>query len=264
MLRHSGRLLSGVSAPPSLEYGAFSRRCMNRTQQEHPCAVFSTPAAAAARMHRLDRMHSVDVLLVEKAGFVYLDNVKAGSSTIRRTVGDNRLWCQGGVVNGVGCTERFGGGGLTAPRTCCATGDRGCSRLTTACLRSADARRLLVFSFVRDPLAKFESGLRQVLPLRDNAHAGWLRDPLPSPGPAAVCALLSHLWPLFPDPAHRPTRPPRCSQATQHGRSWARTPSCGGSYCQRGGSTSTCNPPGGGCVGRMPTGTSCPWTGSVG
>lgn len=141
-------------------------------------------------MHRLDRMHSVDVLLVEKAGFVYLDNVKAGSSTIRRTVGDNRLWCQGGVVNGVGCTERFGGGGLTAPRTCCATGDRGCSRLTTACLRSADARRLLVFSFVRDPLAKFESGLRQVLPLRARWMAerpftlSWacrrLRPPLPS------------------------------------------------------------------------------------
>ena len=45
--------------------------------------------------------------------------------------------------------------------TCCSTGDRACSRLSTRCLRRADAQRLLLFSFVRDPVAKFESGLRQ-------------------------------------------------------------------------------------------------------
>ena len=48
---------------------------------------------------------------------------------------------------------------LTAPRTCCSTGDRACSRLSTRCLRQADAQRLLLFSFVRDH--EVESGLRQ-------------------------------------------------------------------------------------------------------
>ena len=139
--------------PPSLVVKASS--------VPHPCARLSTPAASAARLQLLESPpHAVDVADGMEHGWIYVDNVKSGSTTVLQRTMATGTWCHGAVVDGVGCTQHFNAT-LTAPRTCCSTGDRACSRLSTRCLRRADAQRLLLFSFVRDPVAKFESGLRQ-------------------------------------------------------------------------------------------------------
>lgn len=99
--------------------------------------------------------HTVDAVISHKHRLVYVDNVKAGSTTLRDALQKvlNASWNHG---------------------DCCASGlseneqtERGCqvnhgfgSRTTTRCLNATHAG-YFHFSFVRHPVSKFESGVRQ-------------------------------------------------------------------------------------------------------
>jgi len=105
--------------------------------------------------------HTVDVVISEEHKLVYVDNVKAGSTTIRVALQQvlNASWnhhscCSAQISEDEqterGCqvnhfpTEQFNGG----------------SRTTTRCL-NATHDDYFIFSFVRHPVSKFESGVRQ-------------------------------------------------------------------------------------------------------
>ena len=105
--------------------------------------------------------HTVDVVISEEHKLVYVDNVKAGSTTIRVALQQvlhaswNRHSCCSAQISEDEQTERgcqvnhflrgqFNGG----------------SRTTTRCL-NATHDDYFVFSFVRHPVSKFESGVRQ-------------------------------------------------------------------------------------------------------
>lgn len=86
--------------------------------------------------------HSEDVVASELHNFMYVDNVKAGSSTIRFLLEKvlHRTWFTSGFGDkrkGTGRYERF------------STAD------------FPEQSQLFKFSMVRDPVAKFESGVRQ-------------------------------------------------------------------------------------------------------
>ena len=97
--------------------------------------------------------HAVDVAISEKYQFVYLDNVKAASTLIRQ------------VLQNIGVSFNCGPQYQTTGccHTCTVT-SAPCSwnpsRTTTMCLADKH-RNYFVFTFVRDPIDKFESGVRQ-------------------------------------------------------------------------------------------------------
>jgi len=84
--------------------------------------------------------HPVDIIISDRDRFVFVDNVKAASTTLRELLSKhlNVTWWDG-------CDGVY--------RQCCST----LGRTTTACLDEQHAS-YFVFGFARHPAVKFESG----------------------------------------------------------------------------------------------------------
>lgn len=95
--------------------------------------------------------HNVDIVIVRSLRLIYVDNVKAGSTLIRTVIREHAdaSW---------DCSAHW-----RAIQGCCTEGKL---RTTTACI-GPEHSGFLTFSFVRNPIAKFESGVRQA----------WVEDP---------------------------------------------------------------------------------------
>ena len=153
--------------------------------QERAPASLATSTASACAWEQLP--HSVDAVISHKHKLVYVDNVKGGSTTIRSlmqtvlgaTWSDSHC-CQGDTID----AEAKG----------CNTG---VLRSTTKCLDPN--HDYFVFSVVRHPVAKFESGVRQA---RRTAlqHALVCAYANAGPDPASVtpCTLASYDPSLLP------------------------------------------------------------------
>ena len=89
--------------------------------------------------------HSVDVVIVTSLRLIYVDNAKAGSSLIRSVLLEHAdaSW---------DCSDRW-----RAIQGCCTEANL---RTTSSCI-GPEHSDFLVFSFVRNPVSKFESGVRQ-------------------------------------------------------------------------------------------------------
>ena len=89
---------------------------------------------------RMQQHHPVDVIISDRDRFVFVDNVKAASTTLRELLSEelNVTWWDG-------CDGVY--------RQCCST----LSRTTSACLNEQHAN-YFVFGFARHPAVKFESG----------------------------------------------------------------------------------------------------------
>ena len=94
--------------------------------------------------------HASDIVISEVAKAVYVVNLKAASSSIES-------WLVDRAAAAFTCVPPYN----LSPRnqTCCNWKD-GKGRLTTRCLRSKH-RNYFIFTFVREPIAKFEAGVRQ-------------------------------------------------------------------------------------------------------
>jgi len=102
------------------------------------------------------QLHSTDSVGSQEHRFLFVDNVKAASTSIR-TILHNDLQ----VGWGGHCGHWY-------PSTLPHTDTSGkCQRLSTADISPAALRDVFKFTIVRDPIAKFESGVRQA----------WLEDP---------------------------------------------------------------------------------------
>lgn len=88
----------------------------------------------------MEAHHPVDVIISDRDHFVFVDNVKAASTTLRELLREelNATWWDG-------CDGVY--------RQCCST----LSRTTSACLNEQHAN-YFVFGFARHPAVKFESG----------------------------------------------------------------------------------------------------------
>ena len=114
------------------------------TLSTHPPASNGADQGVAVAGH----VHKIDVAYSKERRFVFMDNVKAGSSTIRAHLESaiNVTWCgkpkhpTSHHVRQIGCQ----------PRT------------KTAEFTLEELNAAFVFSFARDPVTKFESGVRQV------------------------------------------------------------------------------------------------------
>jgi len=90
--------------------------------------------------------HGTDARASRRHRFLYVDNVKAGSSSVNAAL---NLMMDGNDSFPTNTYTRYMGD------------SRDKSRFTTKDLTSWEASRLFKFSIVRDPVAKFESGVRQ-------------------------------------------------------------------------------------------------------
>ena len=134
---------SPVATPPCLpnSTGNLSEACriwipFKRAKRVSECITASKPFL----------VHNIHAVISTEHRFVYVDNVKAGSSTIRGRLKAvfNADWHHFDVPDkSLDC--------------------RLYRRTTTACLDGAHLRRRgwFIFSFVREPVAKLESGLGQ-------------------------------------------------------------------------------------------------------
>ena len=103
--------------------------------------------------------HTVDAVISDEHKIVYIDNVKAGSTTLRSAMEQvlHASWNHGDC-----CAPELSEDKQTTPLE----KERGChhgpsrSRTTTRCL-NATHDDYFHFSFVRHPVSKFESGVRQ-------------------------------------------------------------------------------------------------------
>ena len=103
--------------------------------------------------------HTVDAVISDEHKIVYIDNVKAGSTTLRSAMIQvlHASWNHGDC-----CAPELSEDKQTTPLE----KERGChhgpsrSRTTTRCL-NATHDDYFHFSFVRHPVSKFESGVRQ-------------------------------------------------------------------------------------------------------
>ena len=130
---------------------------------------------------RMQQHHPVDVIISDRDRFVFVDNVKAASTTLRELLSEelNVTWWDG-------CDGVY--------RRCCST----LGRTTTACLDEQHAS-YFVFGFARHPAVKFESGAPVVGCVLPSGGA-------PLRGPACLHAQ-AFPWPACP-PARPPARPP--------------------------------------------------------
>ena len=111
-------------------------------------------AAAAARAARWNACaarfkatgHRTDAVVTLKDKMLFVDNVKAGSATVRKRL--KEVW---------GITWETWERDMKDRRTRCGRG-----RTTTACVTEAQANTTLRWAVVRDPIQKLESGVRQV------------------------------------------------------------------------------------------------------
>eukprot|EP00592_Proboscia_alata_P017912 CAMPEP_0194400178 /NCGR_PEP_ID=MMETSP0174-20130528/127063_1 /TAXON_ID=216777 /ORGANISM="Proboscia alata, Strain PI-D3" /LENGTH=290 /DNA_ID=CAMNT_0039196653 /DNA_START=975 /DNA_END=1844 /DNA_ORIENTATION=+ len=99
-----------------------------------------------------------DAIISQSYKFAYVDVVKAGSSTIRGKLGS--------VLHLSWKPENADFGKFNIEKC---SGHRG--RVTTKCANTKIFQNISVFSFVRDPVAKFESGVRQA-----KVQSKWLKD----------------------------------------------------------------------------------------
>ena len=106
--------------------------------------------------------NGTDIVLDDEHGFVFVDNVKAASTTVREILDMAGFdWCM----------QRHGQPKMANlavdHRQCGSCFSCKCSRFTSSCLTSRSLEGKYLFGFVRDPVEKFESGVRQ----------GWFQDP---------------------------------------------------------------------------------------
>ena len=129
---------------------------------------------------RVQQDHPVDIIISDRDRFVFVDNVKAASTTLRELLSKhlNATWWDG-------CDGVY--------RQCCST----LGRTTTACLDEQHAS-YFVFGFARHPAVKFESGAPVV---------GFVL----ASGGASRVGLLRPAWP----PALSPACPPACPPALE-------------------------------------------------
>lgn len=103
--------------------------------------------SGGARVAIQSHVHKTDVAFSATRGFAYVDNVKAGSSTVRTHLASalNVSWCAK-HQHDVRKTHR------------------GCQpRTKTADFTVDELNGAFLFSFGRDPVAKFESGVREAV-----------------------------------------------------------------------------------------------------
>ena len=100
--------------------------------------------ACAARFK--DKGHRTDAVVTLKDKMLFVDNVKAGSATVRKRL--KEVW---------GLTWETWERDMKDRRNGCGRG-----RTTTACVSEAQANNTVRWAVVRDPVAKLESGVRQI------------------------------------------------------------------------------------------------------
>ena len=98
-------------------------------------------------------LHPLEAVISYRYRFVFADNVKAGSVSTRHTLyaALNVSWQH----KSKGLTE-------VCQRHVCGNDGRCLWRTSTLCLTWANASRLFKFGMARDPVRKFESGVRQI------------------------------------------------------------------------------------------------------
>lgn len=151
----------------------------------HATSAAESPAALARRFQRscgaapmVTTRHAVAVIASEARGLMYLTNVKVGSQSMRAFLrGIDSDWITGPAWSSGVCTNAseklFVLGATPACLEC--IGICPCPRTTTACYAEARLAGLLRFSFVRDPVTKFESGAEQMR-FGDKAYANTSTD----------------------------------------------------------------------------------------
>ena len=113
---------------------------LSPTGGSHPAKHRSTSPEQKDLHLRMQQNHIVDIIISDRDHFVFVDNVKAASTTVRELLGEklNVSWWDG-------CDGAY--------RRCCST----LGRTTSACLNERHAS-YFVFGFARHPAVKFESG----------------------------------------------------------------------------------------------------------
>ena len=116
-----------------------------------PTGLLAAAAARAARWNACAarfkaRGHRTDAVVTLKDKMLFVDNVKAGSATVRTRL--KEVW---------GITWETWESDMKDRRARCGRG-----RTTTACVTEAQANATLRWAVVRDPVAKLESGVRQI------------------------------------------------------------------------------------------------------
>jgi len=108
---------------------------------------------------------ATDAIISEELKILFVDNVKAASSTVRYALSKVDLnWCSELAIRNSNNSTRVLDLSAIGDQSClsCLSCPHSCQRLTTACLqKGALLNDFFKFSFVRDPVAKFESGVRQ-------------------------------------------------------------------------------------------------------
>ena len=170
-------------AKAKAEEAARTRQAQAEAQanQAHTTLQPSTSSSAAVvdfhtRPDLLD--HAVSVVIVDDAKLIYVDNVKAGSTTLRDALQAKPLRASWS------CKKWPPQWKAHASPSCC-TWPRS-ERVTTRCLTDAH-KDYFVFSVVRHPVDKFESGVREawrqtagrqrVYTLREEPRTGKARHP---------------------------------------------------------------------------------------
>ena len=91
--------------------------------------------------------HHNDVVIDDEHKLIFVDNVKAASTTVRQLI----MKTLGGITWQEGCEDKY---------AWCCRSPRPAPRTTTLCLGKEHAD-YLVFGVARHPVDKFESGVRQ-------------------------------------------------------------------------------------------------------
>ena len=137
---------ANVLTPPTPQ-GATALDVMSRSDRHQrpprggPRALITGPPVECE--NEVHGHHHTDVVISDEHRFVFVDNVKAASTTVRVLLKSqlNISWKHG-------CERRYAG--------CCSQ----LNRTTSACLARRHAK-YFTFGFARHPAIKFESGVRQ-------------------------------------------------------------------------------------------------------
>ena len=121
-------------------------------------AAFNARSPTRVKYKRV--AHRTDAVISKKLGMIFVDNVKTGSQTLRGRIKlvagvDWQTW---EILKRTSC------GGC-------------CGRTATTCVNESEAHSYFRWAFVRDPVAKFESGVREIW-LRGGSNAKLSADEL--------------------------------------------------------------------------------------
>jgi hypothetical protein len=112
-------------------------------------------AQCRPRLPRVKDEDVTDLVIDNEHAFLFIDNVKAASSTVRAILSQfGADWCMDRLPKMAGVYYQGCGSHLGCSDDCC-------PRFTSSCLSSRWLEGKYVFGFVRDPVEKFESGVRQ-------------------------------------------------------------------------------------------------------